>query len=341
MELVFRVLNDMDILCNPVNNGIASKKVLYDLTKTYLESIDDTFLKSLSKKEQELYIKDNISKYIITHNTNLSKKFLKRNIEIRNVINSFILNKDKESYYLLLCFLSTLNNHLVNGSKVYTEWISTTTNFDSMFKYYDEQDEHKVAVMVVPTNGVYNESTLAVDVSSKERIKEIRCLSKKINKIDVKKFIEIINSDLELEKVANQLFHQFIFRRTNEKFMGYNFSTASHEICLYNYLEPKYIAAVLEQLQIDLIRADRFNNDYLSYSITEQKQMLIDLKNKLRKIVLTSNDSFIIYVFEQLYLKNKNISLLARDKLEKEKIIKIRNKIISKALVINSPIIKK
>ena len=34
------------------------------------------------------------------------------------------------------------------------------------------------------------------------------------HKIDVKKFIEIINSDLELEKVANQLFHQFIFRIT-------------------------------------------------------------------------------------------------------------------------------
>lgn len=341
MELVFRVLNDMDILCNPVKNGIASKKMLYDLTKTYLESVDDRFLKSLSKKEQELYIKDNISKYIITHDTNLSKKFTRRNIEIRNVINSFVSNKDKESYYLLLCFLSTLNNHLVNGSKIYTEWISTTTNFDSIFKYYDYQDEHKVAVMVVPTNGVYNDSTLVVDVSSKERIKEIKCLSKKINKIDVEKFIKIINNDLELEMVANQLFHKFIFERTNEKFMGYNFSTNSHEIDVYNYLDPVCVVSVLEQLQIDLIRADIFNNDYLSYSTTEQKQLLIDLKNKLRKIVLTSNDSFIINIYDELYLKNKNINLIARDKLEKEKIINIRNKIISKALVINSPIIKR
>ena len=182
MELVFRALNDMDILCDPLKNGIASKKMLYDLTRTYLEATEQKFLNGLSEKEKDEYIKSNIEKYIITHYSKLSKKFSRRNIPIRNVINDFVINKDKRAYYLLLCFLSTLNNHLVNGSKVYTEWISTTTNFESMFKYYDRQSEHKVAVALLPTNGVYNESTLVVDVSERERISQLRCLSKKIDR---------------------------------------------------------------------------------------------------------------------------------------------------------------
>ena len=38
MEVVLRALNEYDILCDPLNNGIVSKKRLYFYTKRYLES---------------------------------------------------------------------------------------------------------------------------------------------------------------------------------------------------------------------------------------------------------------------------------------------------------------
>ena len=56
MKLVFRALNDMDILCDPIYNGVASKKMLYNLTKTYLESSELKFLNSLSIKEKEFLL---------------------------------------------------------------------------------------------------------------------------------------------------------------------------------------------------------------------------------------------------------------------------------------------
>ena len=341
MELVFRALNDIDVLCDPIKNGIASKMLLYDLTKTHLEATESKFLSGLSKKEKEEYIRSNIKRYVVLHQGRLDKKFLKRNLPIKNVINSFVINKDKYSYYQLLYLLSSLNNHLVNGSKVYTNWISVTTNFDSMFKYYDKQDKHQVLVANIPTNGVYNESTLVVDVSDKERIEKLRCLSKKIAKIDVDNFIKLISSDSKLEEISNNLFHEFIFQRTDKKFMGYNFSKASHEVSVYNYLDSSYILGVLEQLQIDLICADRFNLDYLTYSAREQKRILMEFKDKLRKKVVNSNDSFMLYVFEQLYLENKNIEYISKNEVEKNRIKLVRNKILTKSLMIPSDIVKK
>ena len=90
------------------------------------------------------------------------------------------------------------------------------------------------------------------------------------------RFIELVNKDPELEKYADSLFHEFIFQETNEKFMGFNFATASREICIYDYIPPQWIYSVLERIHIDLILIQRFNEEYISLSKEDQKKELMD-----------------------------------------------------------------
>ena len=342
MEVVLRALNEYDILCNPLINGIVSKKRLYFYTKRYLESKEAKYLASLSPKEQEEYIKSYIPKYLKTHKGILAKRFFADHKNIRTIINKYVTEQDSESYYWLLQFLSTLNNHLINGSRTYTEWISTTTCFDSMYKYYQNQDVHNVAVCQIPTNGIYNRETLAVDLSDREKIKQIKCLSKKINATDVHRFIELVNKDPELEKYADSLFHEFIFQETNEKFMGFNFATASREICIYDYIPPQWIYSVLERIHIDLILIQRFNEEYISLSKEDQKKELIDLRERMKQLVLRLKDSYAVYVFEQLYLENKNKEKIATTENERAKIEHYRRLILANTIeYIPSTIIKK
>ena len=81
--------------------------------------------------------------------------------------------------------------------------------------------------------------------------------------------------------------------------------------------------------------------DYLTYSAREQKRILMEFKDKLRKKVVNSNDSFMLYVFEQLYLENKNIEYISKNEVEKNRIKLVRNKILTKSLMIPSDIVKK
>ena len=43
MYFMYRVLNDFDIECDPLLNGLASKKLIYDLTYSYLRTNESNF----------------------------------------------------------------------------------------------------------------------------------------------------------------------------------------------------------------------------------------------------------------------------------------------------------
>ena len=62
--LLYRVLNKYDMLYNPLENGLASKKLLYNMTYDYLNSTQKEYLSKLSKNKRELYVKNNIEFYI-------------------------------------------------------------------------------------------------------------------------------------------------------------------------------------------------------------------------------------------------------------------------------------
>ena len=48
------------MLYNPLENGLASKKLLYNMTYDYLNSTQKEYLSKLSKNKRELYVKNNI-----------------------------------------------------------------------------------------------------------------------------------------------------------------------------------------------------------------------------------------------------------------------------------------
>ena len=123
--------------------------------------------------------------------------------------------------------------------------------------------------------------------------------------------------------------------------MGFNFSIASNEYCIYEYLSKESIISVLESLQIDLICADLFNEDYLLLSSGKQAQELEKLKNMMLKHILKENNPYMLYVFEELYLKKHNIREITDCIEEQEKITLMRNEIISKSQLLPNVLIKR
>lgn len=151
----FRVLNEYDQSYDFDHIGLASKQVIYDIVKTSLSSNKKIKFIELSKEEQDNLIRESIIPYLKLHEKKLPKKFERSIKFIREYIYKFVNEKDDIAYLELLYSLTSLNKHLGFGSTMITDWISATTNFDSIFKYYDKQKVHKVAVIAPVTNGVY------------------------------------------------------------------------------------------------------------------------------------------------------------------------------------------
>ena len=337
---LFRALNDFDIIIDPIKNGLASKKMIYDATKRYLYNVEREKVEKMSKQERYEYIKSYMREYLINHKHKLSKIFEKNHLETKNIINNFVDNKDKFAYCQMIMDLSSLPNHLVNGSKTYTNWISASNNIDGLWNYYDSQKIHEVAVINVNTNGVFDENTYIVDLSNRETINNIRFLSNKIDIDDFDSFIMFMKANPELDKFFINGFNKYVMKPTNKKFMGFNFSAADNEYCIYEYLSKESIVTVLESLQIDLICADLFNEEYLLLSSNKQVQELKKLKDMILKHVLEEKNPYMLYVFEELYLKKHNIFEITNSKEEQEKMILMRNEIISKCRLLPNVLIK-
>jgi len=200
--ILFRVMNSYDITINPLKNGIASKKLIYDITKEHLYNTKRELMVKLSQKELDQYIKNYMNKYLLEHKYKLDKIFKKRHIPIKTTIHNYVENKDVFSYFQIIKDLSSLPNHLINGSKTYTNWISTTNNFDGIWNYYDRQNIHGVLVIDVNTNGVFDENTYVVDLSNSNTINIINNINsqKEIDKIKLTRN-EIISKSRNLPSI--------------------------------------------------------------------------------------------------------------------------------------------
>lgn len=308
---LFRVLNEFDINGNALKNGLASKKMIYDITESYYKTAPE-YLK-LNKHDRDLFVKEHMNEYLIIHQNNLEKKYRKYCKDIIKTINELHTTKDEDSKLLIktIYYLSTLNNHLVNGSKTYTEWISLSKKLNSIDDYYNSQSKHKVALIASSTNGYIEEETLAVDVSSRDIINkaEIFC-----NKIEYKDYLEY------LETMDIYQFIEDLVRRTKKEFMGYNFSVSDKEVCYYQYISSNKIVSVLESLQIDLIRCGLFNEEFLELDKKKQLKCYEELKYKLLRLVKLMQDPYMLHIYEELYLKNNNINNITTNHHEQGKI---------------------
>ena len=339
--LLFRVMNDYDSIINPKKNGFVSKRLIYDATSKYLYYTQREKMEQLNQSEKDEYIKEYMYKYIKEHRYKLNKIFKKDYKETRDTIHHFVEDKDNFSYCKMIMDLSTLPNHLINGSRTFTNWISATSNFDGIWKYYDRQKIHEVAVIDVCTNGVFDENTYIVDLSNREKIDNIRFLSNKIDKKDFSNFINGMKEHPEYQDILVNTFNRFVMRPTDKGFSGFNFASASSEYCIYNHIPSEYIKGFLESLEIDLICADLFDESVLMLSQTQQSQELQKLKDMILKHVLEENNPYMLFVFEELYLKRHNIFEITTSKEEQERIENTRNQIIYKSQSLPSVLIKR
>ena len=338
--ILFRVMNKYDSIINPKKNGFISKKLIYDATSRFLYYTEKEKMDSLTPKEKDEYIKEYMCTYLKDHKYKLDKIFKKDYRETRDTIHHFVEEKDNFSYCKIIKDISTLPNHLVNGSRTFTNWISTTSDFDGIWKYYDRQKVHEVAVIDVCTNGVFDENTYVVDLSNREIIKNIKFLS---NKIDDKEYNAFINEMKEHPEYHNMLvstFNRFIMKPTDKKFSGFNYASSSNEYCIYNHIPKENIKGFLESLQIDLICADLFDETVLTLPKSVQIEELQKLKDMILRHVKEENNPYMLYVFEELYLNKRNISEITNSVEEQEKMEQMRNQIISKSKSLPSALIK-
>ena len=332
MEVLFRALNELDIMCDPLFNGVASKKLIYDLTYSYLQSNERNFFNGLSENEKDIYCKENMMNYVKTHQYKLKKMIDRKGIEVKNNLYGFS-TCNPQSWANLLYYLSTLNTHLSNGSRVYTDWISTSKDLKSIMKYYKEQSIHKVLVLGTASGGLMDDNTIVIDLSNRKYIEEtLFLLSKKTGFTDINSFMEYSR---KCNETVESFFKNGLFVNTNEKFVGFNYANYDKEVCIYRYYPSECVVSVLEALQIDLISLGLFNNKYFLLDKKEQVLELEKLKTILKNKILKLNDPYMYYVFNELYLNNKNINLIKTSELDEDKIKYNRLKILK--LVKNIP----
>ncbi len=364
--LLLRALNNYDITANPLENGIASKQMLFDIVKNYYnndKNASKTYL-SLNDEEKEKFIIEHIEEYLRIYHNKLENKLIKNSNQSREDVKEYrnflysikgktkdemieIVKNNKDninfgSYITFMNYISGLQRHLLYGSSKITDWISTSTNIESMFKYYDKQSIHRVAVIKSNTGGLIDsDNILSVDLSTFDKIRsKSHYLCNQIN-IKDDSILDFI-ADLSVISPSVMLnFRSNMIHQTNLNSRGFKYSTNSKEVCILKYIPKSHIISVLEALQIDLLRLQVFDTDFVYEPISEQMNELKRFKFILSNYLLKINDSYLLYVFDELYNKNNNLNSLVRFNQSKTYIENNRNKILSIASKIPSSMIKR
>lgn len=360
--LLVRALNPLDIACDPLTNGITSKKVIYDIVKNYYEQNKKSPYHKLSKEEQEQFIMEHMEEYIKFHQGKLEKKFLKASLETRENVKEFldfyhsIQGRTKEelepnlkgnqeqlnygSYIIFKKYLSTLQSHLLYGSKKITDWISTSSSINAISRYYDSQDIHQVAIIKSNTGGlVDSDNILTVDLSSKGKIMQNQFLC---NKIDIEE--DTIDTLAAISNLYPFLMLQFgnrMVNKSNENARCFSYSTSSKEFCIQRYIPKDHILSILGALQMDLITHGMFDEAFIHLPKEEQKRALEHLKQVLKHRVDYQDDPFLSHVFEECYMKDRNMNQITTPEEPFDKVYFNKRKILYLARDIPNSQIKK
>ena len=329
---LFRALDDYDLAADPLKNGLASKNIIYDITKSYYK--DNAEFISLNENNRDLFIREHMLGYLNDNKYRIEKKYRQYSKEIINAITNIRRSgqySDLE-FMKIVYSLSTLNQHLLYGSNKFTNWISFSSKFSCVKNYYNSQKFHHVALIVSNTNGFIDDETLAIDLSNKETIINNKALCNKIAKDAYESFLG--SDDIDS-------FIRMLVVPTKKNFRGYNFSSADKEFCYFQYVSSNQVVAVLDALQVDLIRCDLFNENFLKRSKSEQLFLYNQLKNKLLVCIKNLNDPYMLHVYQELYLNNKNIKYVAENIFEREKVEYNKRKILGIACKIPDAQIKR
>ena len=356
---LFRALNNLDILGDPTKNGIASKQTIFKIVQNYYDNSNNKKYHSLNGLEKELFITEHIEEYLKTHGDKLGDKYYRYSKKSRDdmkdfcELNKMVKSKSKEevaeilkdvekrkqykfgSYVSLNNYLSGLQTHLMFGSNRDTDWISFSTDLTATLRYYDNQDIHKLAVVRTNSGGLLDtDNILTVDLSTFDKIKEKGYLC---NKIDMDE--DIIDIIADLATINPSYVDGFLKKMiipTDINSRGFKYANKSREVCIFKYVPQDHVVSVLEALQIDLIKARLFNPYYFNLPLEDQKICLEQLKRTLEFHLLSGRNNFASHVFNELYIKNKNIKSLVNFNDSEEKIIHTRNKILGLAKSINN-----
>lgn len=355
--ILYRALNEYDLTCNPLVNGVASKYLLYYLTEFYLSKKDIGYNFS-PESERGKIVENSINDYLIKNYSKLKKKFLMyyefARVDIAQFLKfpDFCINlSDQEiknlvkndyemvdGYVMSRLYLSTLLSHLSAGSRSFTEWVSTSLDLGSISKYYDKQSIHKIAVISSDTNGLYtSDPNFCIDLSSYDKIdSNLKYISKQI-KYD--------GSDEEYCRWIDSFNYKNVrdfdgqIEATDLSTVSFKYSIASKEVCFFRYIPSKDILNILEALQYDLFNIGRLNDSNIYNLNGKSAYELDELKGNMTSLL--RNDPSLLHFFEELYLKNKNINSLVNEEESLDYISNCRDKILRLALDVPSGVIKK
>lgn len=307
---LYRALNNNDISALKLNEGLYSKDDTEYIKKRVVDFIlyadEDLFkqFSALSKEEQ----KDIYKTYI--HNFAFNIKELKDLSEMKlskvNICN--MKNLTNEQKQNIIKVLSTINTHLIHGSRVDTSWISFTSDIHKIEKYYLSQSNNKVAVIDSNVNLIIDKNAIAVDLSSKDEIKKLS------------KFGFLISKD---------------FNPCSYNFRGYNNSAKDNEVIYYSHVPQEKVVTVLEPIQIDLIYNNIFNEKFYQLS-NYSKCIIYEMFKSSIKVTLFDNLSDIErMIYFEHYINCKSLSSLSSNNYDLQKLIAAKKKILSQ-IKINS-----
>ena len=85
--LLLRALNDYDLIENPLENGIASKQMIFDSVRKYYENNREYI--NLNEEDKNSFIQDHIEEYLKSHYGKLEKLFTKRSEKTREDVKEY------------------------------------------------------------------------------------------------------------------------------------------------------------------------------------------------------------------------------------------------------------
>lgn len=310
---LYRALNDNDLSTLSLNEGLYSKEITdyfklkaFDLFLSANSDLYNQFSK-LSKDGKKITYKSYMHDFTFDV------------IELRNlanIISSKVKIETMDDITVkksgIYSALRTVNNHLVNGSKYNTNWISFTKDIHRIEKYYLKQKINKVAVL--DSNLKMKNLELSYDLI-------IDC--------------NTLGLDFSDRKTVKFLLEQHLLpnkddKTTKETFRGLNYAIKDKEVIYYSHVPQEKIVTVLEPIQVDLIYNDLLNENFYKLDNDAKLDVYRIFKETIEKLLLEDLSDIEKMVLLEHYFNSQPLSSLYNNACDADKFVFAKKKILSK-----------
>lgn len=329
MENSYRVLNEDDIESIDEYKCIFSKKDSDQykkerLQKTWADLIQGKYRFSIVDtidSEVKSHKIEKISEYENYTDNNFFEQYKNIYIDRKKIIIDKITSPE---LYELFAFFSEIREHVGKGCYNETNFISTTTSFETLKKYYFSQKISKVAVIKkIQNRDMY-------DINSENFFKAISLTEGKI--VDNLCFIfNQINDDNN-----NEIF----LTPTTPGSTIRNYSVGDSEELHFFNIEQKEIVSIITPLEIDLVDNGIFPEDYLNSDNETIEKNKNNILNKTHEIIqYHQNCEILNYIIDEHYINCKSfLSLACESKYSMNDLIEAKKELIK---IINNKVLKK